>query len=224
MLAIAGGKGGTGKTTVALGLARVLARSGLDPLVVDADVDMPDLHTLTGADREPTTDQLLTDSPIESVVQHAPELPGVRVVAAGCPDSVPGALRRLDRWHGPVLVDCPAGAGADAARPLRGCDLTVLVTTASPAAIENTRKTAAIGRRLEAQPVVALARATTTGDACDADFGCPVQTLPTVETGPIYTHPRIQAACERVARTLECRRQPESPPETQGESLTGSRK
>src|SRR6056297_615748 len=53
MLAIAGGKGGCGKTTTAVGLARAFASLGADPLVVDADLDMPDLHHRTGVDREP---------------------------------------------------------------------------------------------------------------------------------------------------------------------------
>ncbi|ESS06245.1 MAG: CobQ/CobB/MinD/ParA nucleotide binding domain protein, partial [uncultured archaeon A07HB70] len=40
MLAIAGGAGGAGKTTTALGLARALPGR---VVVADADVDMPDL-------------------------------------------------------------------------------------------------------------------------------------------------------------------------------------
>ncbi|POG57234.1 nucleotide-binding protein, partial [Haloferax marisrubri] len=48
MLAIAGGKGGSGKTTTTLGLA-----SALDGpvLAVDADRDMPNLHAMAGVER-----------------------------------------------------------------------------------------------------------------------------------------------------------------------------
>jgi septum site-determining protein MinD len=51
MLVIAGGKGGCGKTTTALGLAAVLAERGAPAVVADADRDMPDLHALAGVRR-----------------------------------------------------------------------------------------------------------------------------------------------------------------------------
>ena len=43
MLAVAGGKGGVGRTTTTLGLAAAAARVGYAPVVVDANRDCPDL-------------------------------------------------------------------------------------------------------------------------------------------------------------------------------------
>lgn len=49
IVAVTGGKGGTGKTTVAVNLALGLSAGGLKVLLVDADVDGPCCATLLGA-------------------------------------------------------------------------------------------------------------------------------------------------------------------------------
>lgn len=211
MLAIAGGKGGVGKTTVALGLARALARAGRHPLVADADVDMPDLHVVAGVARTPTADRLAAGDRIERVVQYPRDMPGVGVVTAGRPRETPAALRRLGGWHGPVIVDCPAGASGDAARPLRACDRSVLVTTDTPEAIEDTRKTAAVARRLDADPVVTLVR----GDARVVDVESPVEPLPTVEADRPQADPRVLGVCGSVLERLG-RAEPAFQPRSQG--------
>ena len=205
MLAVAGGKGGVGTTTVVLALAGVLARSDRDPIAVDADVDMPDLHVLAGVDRGPTGNALAAGRPVGAVVQRAPARPGVGVVASGTPGAVPAALRRLAGWHGPVLVDCPAGAGGDAARPLRVCDRTVLVTTVTPAAVEDTRKTAAMARRLGTPPLVVLVRGPAGAREVGPEFDCPVERLPPVAADRVHAHPRVRAVCGTVSRMLACR-------------------
>jgi len=194
MLAITGGKGGCGKTTVALGLARVLARDGRAPLVVDADVDMPDLHVLAGTDARPHTDHIAGGHPVEAVAHEPSRLPGVVVVPAGSPGQVPAALARLDRWHGPVLVDCPAGLGPDATRPLSAADRSVLVATSDPQSLADTRKTASAARAAGAAPVGALVR----GDAPSDALECPVEPLPELRRGRVYTDPRFTAACRSV--------------------------
>jgi len=44
VIAVAGGKGGTGKTLVAVNLALALRREGLEVRLLDADVEEPDVH------------------------------------------------------------------------------------------------------------------------------------------------------------------------------------
>lgn len=56
MLAVAGGKGGSGKTTTALGLAGAFAQRRRRPLVVDCDLDAPNLHLRAGVPRDPGLD------------------------------------------------------------------------------------------------------------------------------------------------------------------------
>lgn len=175
MLAVAGGKGGCGKTTTALGVARALASVGgdRDPpvLVADADRDMPDLHTLAGVERTPTLADAIDHAgarddesrdraePLASVSQavEAVDAPGVRVLPA--PEGIAGrptveALSALRRRI--AVVDCPAGAGPDAVAPLRVADSVLLVARATGESLRDALKTAAMARQLDCTPVGAV--------------------------------------------------------------------
>lgn len=158
MLAVAGGKGGSGKTTTALGLAAALAHAGTAPLVVDADIDMPDAHVATGVAATPNTDDIAAGHSVDQVRQSWDDVPGVGIVAAGSRADLRAALRRVDTWPGPVLVDCPAGASLDVARPLHAAERSLLVTTDTEEALVDTVKTAALARELAAPPIGAAVR------------------------------------------------------------------
>lgn len=166
MLAIAGGKGGCGKTTTAVGLARALARRNQPPLVVGADSDVPDLRRLVGLPPEPSTDAL-PDASLDRVVHWPADLPGVAVVPAGCPDHFGVALARAQTWPGPVLVDCPPGCDGRSATPLRACDRALVVTTDQPQSVEDARKTGRLLRGLRAMPSGTAVRLTGSESAAD---------------------------------------------------------
>jgi len=156
MLAIAGGKGGCGKTTTTLGIAAALGRAGRRVLAIDADRDMPDLHVAAGVPGEPTAAAIADGEPVSSVVHPVPRAPRVGVVPAA-----PGVSRRQLRAAieccrtGTTvgLIDCPGGAGSDAVAPLRAADAALLVTTDRPASLRDAAKTAAVARTLET-PIV----------------------------------------------------------------------
>ena len=159
-VAVAGGKGGCGKTTTALGLALALVRRGRRPVVADADVDVPDLHIRAGVDREPGLPALAAGHRPARVLQASSTCPGVDVLAAGGASSeTDAALRRLDDLARPVLIDCPAGAGPDAATPLRVAGSTVVVTTSDAQSREDAAKTARMATALDAPPAVTVRRA-----------------------------------------------------------------
>lgn len=181
MLAIAGGKGGVGKTTTALGLAAALPGQ---PVVVDADRDMPDLHALAGVSREPGLDAVLEtdDQPSTAPVAAAPcgessdslSPPIDTQLGLGCPNHdcrvIPAPddhAQRTDRLLNrlgaqfsteadtdpPILVDTPAGVSVNAAAPLQAVDGVVLVSTACAPALRDTAKTASMARAV-GTPVV----------------------------------------------------------------------
>lgn len=121
-VSVGGGKGGVGKSLVAVNLATALAASGTSVVLVDADLGAPTLHTLLGVDRLGPTVQALVDRRIasleEAVVTTA--VRGVRLVPG---TSRPGAanlahqeklklvrhVRALDAEV--VIIDVGAGAG-----------------------------------------------------------------------------------------------------------------
>jgi septum site-determining protein MinD len=213
MLAIAGGKGGVGKSTTALGLALELAARRGEAVVVDADRDMPDLHALAGLPNEPTVaalvgagpgdDPATGERPLSAVTQRVPGSEAELLASA------PGvgrranrrALRRLSCVDRPVVVDCPAGAGTDVADPLglaAGC---VVVTRATPAGLRDGAKTAELARAL-GTPVrgAVLSFADRVPDGVDRLFEAPTVAVPSVDR-PLGA-PRARRARRRLLDRL----------------------
>src|SRR6056297_764198 len=114
MLAVAGGKGGAGKTTTTLGLAAALGRQRRGVLAVDADREMPDLHAMAGLARTPGLDAVAEGWPAELVAGPPdPPLAGVEILPAGTgPPSAGSAARR----------DAESGSGTPLARVREAAD------------------------------------------------------------------------------------------------------
>ncbi|WP_435064925.1 MinD/ParA family ATP-binding protein [Halobaculum sp. EA56] len=215
MLAVTGGKGGTGKTTTTLGLARAFAAAGTAVVAVDADWDLPDLGALAGGPRRTEfTDGEAAASPL-SVAFRLDDADGhrdaadVRVLPAPATPAErdPGRVLRAIRRDTPegtvVLVDCPAGAGPDAVAPLGVADGAVLVTEPCAAAVRDAVKTAGMARAL-GTPVVAAAvtRATAVPPGVADALGCPVVASVPRGSAPPLDDERVRAAYAEAAAAL----------------------
>jgi septum site-determining protein MinD len=201
MLAVAGGKGGVGKTTTTLGLAGALARDGRPVRAVDTDREMPDLHALAGCDRDPSLAAVLDGDRVPE--QPVAAIPGVRVVAAPRVEdgaTVSAALARLrDR---PTVVDTPAGAGPDAVAPLRVVDHALLVADGTPQALRDAAKTAAIARQLGVTVVgVVLVGTRVQPDGVEQFLGTSVLGTVPAANDPL-SDPAVWSAYDRVAERL----------------------
>jgi len=148
IVAVAGGKGGVGKTTVALNLGYAL-----EAVVVDADLGMADLP----ASRGPDLHDVLAGraNPIEAVREGGPVdlLPCGRSIAGAHAAEVTAlvaALDRVDRAYGRVVVDCPAGMAADAGLPLFAAGTCLLVTTPERFVLPDALRTWALATELDA--------------------------------------------------------------------------
>jgi septum site-determining protein MinD len=202
MLAIAGGKGGCGKTTTALGLAAALARDGERPLVVDADCDMPNLHTMADTDRSPGVDAVAEGDSVAAATHRSTVVPGVDVLPAGGA-SAPldrTALRRLGRARQRVILDCPAGATNATAAPLRHADAALVVSTEKPASLDDAARTARMAETLDAR---VLGSVLTRADESPATAAGPDGALARAPEPVLATVPEIGGAVlgDRVGRT-----------------------
>ncbi|WP_327050570.1 MinD/ParA family ATP-binding protein [Halomicrococcus gelatinilyticus] len=148
IVAVAGGKGGVGKSTMALNLG-----AELDAVVVDADLAMADLP----AGRGPDLHDVLAGraEPVEAVQQVGPValLPCGRTLAGAraCDlTEFESTLAAVAAEHERVVVDCPAGLAADVGLSLVAADACVLVTTPRRFALADAVRTRALARRFDA--------------------------------------------------------------------------
>jgi len=203
MLAVAGAKGGCGKTTTTLGLADAFARGGVPSLAVDADRQVPSLHLLGGVEREPTLTALAAGASVNAVSQQNPRVENSGLVAAPRDtDTVDmrQTLDGLDPASMQVLIDCPPGAGADAADAIAAADGVVVVTTDRAGALESARTTVDLARRLDV-PVAGLVVNRCTAPSREARSAFDVPILATVpERASPLSDPEVQQAHD-TART-----------------------
>jgi len=178
MIAIAGAKGGCGKTTATLGLAQAFARAGTPALAVDADRQLPNLHVTADVEREPTASALDEGTDVTALAQQTAGSPSVGVLPAPKPaDTVDlgAALGSIEQDSTEVFVDCPSGAGPDIVEPLSAADGVVVVSTPTERSLTAAETTIDIARRLEV-PVegLLLNQCDSVPATVESDFDVPV--------------------------------------------------
>jgi ATP-binding protein involved in chromosome partitioning len=161
LVAVASGKGGVGKTTVAVNLAIALKNMGASVGVLDADVYGPNVPLMLGTDEEP---RAISDRQILPVEAY-----GLKLISMGLLS--PGDKPII--WRGPMLhsvmqqflrsvqwgeldyliIDLPPGTGDVQLSLIQTVPLTgaVLVTTPSVVALADVRKAIEMFRQVNVE-------------------------------------------------------------------------
>jgi len=208
VIAIAGGKGGCGKTTTTVAIARAIVAGSDSPVIgVEGDWDMPDLRSL--AQTAP-----LRSLPVRSI--RVEELrdrcagPGVTILEApetATPQGRQQIFERVEEFCGghpaQTVIDCPAGAGRDAAVPIEVASGILLVSTAEPASLRDTAKTAAMAEQL-GSPVIGavITGADTVPEGAERLLGTS-RIIPIPDTRRPLRSPEVRRTYEHVVGQLE---------------------
>lgn len=150
IVAVGSGKGGVGKTTIAVNLAIALTKLGFRVGLIDADIYGPNVPLMLGTTRQP---RVLASNQIEPNVAH-----GVKVISVGflSPGDKPMVMRgpmlhqiirqflQQVEWGELdfLLVDLPPGTGDVVISLVQTVPLTgaVVVSTPSDVALQDARK------------------------------------------------------------------------------------
>jgi ATP-binding protein involved in chromosome partitioning len=163
IIAVGSGKGGVGKTTLAVNLAVAMAKLGHKVGLLDADVYGPNVPLMLGTNGQP---KVAADNRIEPL-----EVFGVRVISVGFLN--PGDKPLI--WRGPMLhsiirqflgsvewgeleylvVDLPPGTGDVALSLIQTVPLTgaIVVSTPSDVSLQDARKAIEMFRQMKVDVV-----------------------------------------------------------------------
>lgn len=157
VIAIASGKGGTGKTTVTANLGIALAKMGKKVLLIDADVAMANLSLILGMQSSPITlhDVLLGESGVHDAIYDGPM--GVRFIPSGLSldnykrvdsERLVGVVSQLNDQYDFILLDVAAGIEKNVLSALSAAQETLMVTMPTSPAIADALKTKIVAQRL----------------------------------------------------------------------------
>jgi len=149
-IAIASGKGGTGKTTTAVNLAVAFNDLGKDVILLDANITTPHIALHLGLPEVPTTlhDVMRGRAHITEATYLHPS--GLKVIPGGIDDLFDAGERRnelgalLLGLYGKtdlVILDAAAGIGAEAMEAINASDETIIVTNSDLSSLSDALRT-----------------------------------------------------------------------------------
>jgi MinD-like ATPase involved in chromosome partitioning or flagellar assembly/NACalpha-BTF3-like transcription factor len=146
VLAITGGKGGVGKTSLSINLAIALAKTGSKVCLFDADTGLANVNVMLGLHPAYTLEHLFTgEKSIQDVVLEGPEgihiVPGASGFAQCVELEVPQqkklveSISALEPNYDYMLVDTAAGISPTVLHFVAACQVAAVVITPEPTSL-----------------------------------------------------------------------------------------
>lgn len=146
LIAVTSGKGGVGKSNIALNLGVELVRLGVRTMVMDADLGVANVHLLAGLKTGPTLrDVVAGRCAMKDVVMRVPDGPDIVPGSSGILElaDLPATrrqalveeLREVESRYDVILVDTAAGVAGTVLDFVISSDFVLVVTTAETTAI-----------------------------------------------------------------------------------------
>jgi len=150
IIAIGGGKGGTGKSLIATSIGICLANRGNDVLLIDADLGTANLHTFLGLEppkrglsdfvskKESTISGVITKTGINNLklISGANDMIGIANLSYGQKIKVLNNIKKLNYRY--ILLDLGPGTSFNILDFFLISHCGILITSPDPTSIENT--------------------------------------------------------------------------------------
>ena len=148
VIAISGGKGGTGKTNIAVNLAQVLANEGRRTLLLDADLGMANVDVLLGLHPEHTLYEVMSgECQLQDILLTGgcnlmviPAASGVRQLANMGRQECAGLVRAFSDLRDPIdtlVIDTATGISESAASFCQAANEILVVVCNDPASLKD---------------------------------------------------------------------------------------
>lgn len=147
-IAFASGKGGVGKTTIALNLGLVLAKAGKRVVLIDADLDMANVSIMLGVELAPITlhNVLAGEHSVNDALYEGPAklfyVPSALSEEKKELDyeKLKSAVSHLENAYDYILLDCPPSLSEQTRQIISSAREIILVLTPDPASVVDALK------------------------------------------------------------------------------------
>ena len=142
-IAIASGKGGVGKTTIAVNLTLALSKMGAKVSLMDADFGLANAHIMLGINpKRNIRDMLKNGLPVEDVLETGPN--GIKFISGGSGlidilnveknsmFQLINSINPIEKYSDTLVVDIPAGASDQSMTFASAVDKLVIVLVGEP--------------------------------------------------------------------------------------------